>query len=270
MVRRHRLSTRAWHWLNVVAVFTCLMSGLTIFNAHPRLYWGSYGANPDRPWLHIGARDEGAEGFLRVGSFELATTGVLGSWQKDGRQMTRAFPHWATLPANYSLAKGRDYHFLGAWLLAIGGVLYLVWSLVNRHIRRDLLPTKAELAPRHLWQDVKDHARLRLPRGEAAARYNILQKLAYLGVLFVLLPALVLTGLTMSPTMNAAAPWMLDLFGGRQSARSIHFLAALGIVLFVLVHLAMVVIAGPINEVRSMITGRFRLPPEKTSPERDA
>lgn len=264
VVRRHRLSTRAWHWLNVVAVFTLLMSGLTIFNAHPRLYWGQYGANPDDPWLRIGATQSG-DGYLRIGTIRIDTTGVLGSWQKDGRQVVRAFPHWMTLPAHYNLAEGRKYHFLGAWLLAICGVLYLLWSLVNRHVGRDLLPERGELAPRHLWQDVKNHARLRFPRGEAAVRYNILQKLAYLALLFVLLPAMVLSGLGMSPTMNASWGWILDLFGGRQSARSVHFIAAMLIVLFILVHLAMVVLAGPVNEIRSMITGRFRIPPEKAS-----
>ncbi len=243
------------------------MSGLTIFNAHPHLYWGQYGANPDTPWLRIGATND-KQGFLRIGDFEIATTGVLGSWQKDGRTQTRAFPHWATLPSNYSLAAGRKWHFLGAWVLGIAGALYLVWSLLNRHLWHDVVPRRAELEPRHIWQDVKNHARLRLPKGEAAARYNVLQKLAYLSVLVVLLPLIVLTGLTMSPTMDAAWPWLLDLFGGRQSARSIHFLAAFALVLFILVHLAMVVLAGPVNEIRSMITGRFRLPSENGPPEK--
>ena len=107
------------------------------------------------------------------------------------------------------------------------------------------------------------HATLRFPKGEAARRYNVLQKLAYLGVLLVLLPVMVLTGLTMSPAMDATWPWLLDLFGGRQSARSIHFIAAWLLVLFVVVHLVMVVLAGPLNEIRSMITGRYRLPEEE-------
>ena len=263
IVRRHRLSTRAWHWLNVIAVLTLLMSGLSIFNAHPRLYWGEYGANFDRAWLKIDTTRDGQRGYLAVGSLRVETTGVLGLWEKDGRWTSRAFPHWMTLPSHYSLSEGRKYHFLGAWLLAIAGALYLVWSLVNRHVTRDLLPRRVELSPRHLWQDVKDHARLRFPRGEAAARYNVLQKLAYLLVLFVLLPVIVLTGLGMSPMMNAGWGWILDLFGGRQSARSVHFLAAFALVIFIVVHLLMVLLAGPVNEVRSMITGRFRLPPEK-------
>lgn len=261
LVRRHRLSTRLWHWTNVIAVFVLLGSGLTIFNAHPRLYWGSYGANFDPAWLEIDDRD--GRGVLRIGDWQIDTTGVLGVWQKDGRTRTRAFPHWMTIPANYSLAEGRRYHLLFAWVLGLAGLAYLIWSLVNRHVQRDLVPQGHELRPRHIWHDIKDHVRLRFPGGEAALNYNILQKLSYLAVLFVILPAMVLSGLGMSPTMNAAWPWLLDLFGGRQSARSVHFIAANLLVLFVIVHLVMVVLAGPLNEVRSMITGRFRLPKEK-------
>ena len=261
LVRRHRLSTRLWHWINALAVFVLLMSGLMIFNAHPRLYWGQYGANHDRAWLEIGSTP--TQGMLRIGGTTVPTTGVLGRWKdQDGAIQRRAFPHWATIPSRYSLSAARRWHLAFAWFLGLGIPLYLLWSLVNGHLRRDLAPRRDELAPRHIWHDILDHARLRFPRGEAAARYNILQKLAYLGVLLILLPTIVLTGLTMSPAMNAAWPWLLDLFGGRQSARSIHFIAAFLIVGFILVHLAMVVLAGPFNEVRSMITGRYRLPPE--------
>ena len=145
-------------------------------------------------------------------------------------------------------------------VLVLGGVAYGIASIVNRHFRNDLLPERRELAPAHLWHDIREHARLRFPKGEAARRYNVLQKLAYCGTLFGLLPLMVLTGLTMSPAMDAAWPWLLDLFGGRQSARSIHFIAAMLIATFIAVHLLMVLLAGPFNEIRSMITGRYRLP----------
>ncbi|WP_078707544.1 cytochrome b/b6 domain-containing protein [Consotaella salsifontis] len=262
VVYRHRVSTRLWHWTNVVTLVVMLMSGLMIFNAHPRLYWGAYGANQDHPWLEIGSTN--GAGVLRVGSLTVETTGVLGLWQDgDGRWNRTAFPGWATIPSNYNLALARRWHLTFAWLFAAGILLYLIWSLANRHLWRDLAPSRSELAPRHIAGDIRNHALLRFPKGEAARRYNILQKLAYLGVLIVLIPTMVLTGLTMSPAMDAAWPWLLDLFGGRQSARSIHFIAAGLLVLFILVHLAMVVLAGPINEVRSMITGRYRLPQEK-------
>jgi thiosulfate reductase cytochrome b subunit len=262
IVRRHRLSTRIWHWVNLVTLVVMLGSGLMIFNAHPRLYWGEYGANYDPAWLEIGSAD--GRGFLKLGEASLDTTGVLGVSSVDGRAQRRAFPGWATIPTGYDLALARRWHLTFAWVFAVGLAAYLLTSLVNGHLRRDLLPGRGEIRPRHLWQEVRDHARLRFPTGEAARHYNVLQKLAYLLVLLVLIPVMVLTGLTMSPGMDATWPWLLDLFGGRQSARSIHFIAAGLIVLFVMVHLAMVVLSGPVNEIRSMITGRYRLPEEKS------
>ena len=263
VVVRHRLSTRLWHWTNVITVVIMLMSGLMIFNAHPRLYWGKYGANADYAWLQIGATQANT-GFLRIGNLTVETTGLLGRWtDSDGQVRNRAFPSWATLPQGYNLAIARRWHLSFAWLFAVGVTAYLIRSLVNRHLQRDLVPTAEEVKPSHVWADIKHHAKLQFPTGEAARRYNVLQKFAYLSVLILLIPGMILTGFTMSPGLDAALPWLLDLFGGRQSARSLHFIFAMGIVAFILVHLLMVVLAGPINEVRSMITGRYRLPKEK-------
>jgi thiosulfate reductase cytochrome b subunit len=259
LVKRHRLGTRVWHWTNALTVFVLLMSGLMIFNAHPRLYWGQYGANHDVAWLSI--RGTETAGFLEIGSLQVETTGVLGYWRDDqGRIQRRAFPGWATIPSYYSLSGARRWHLAFAWILALGLIAYLAASLINRHLQKDLAPAREELRPRHIWNDIVAHARLRHPTGEAALRYNSLQKFAYLGVILLLLPLLVLTGLTMSPAMDTAWPWLLDLFGGRQSARSIHFIAAVLITLFILIHLVQVVLAGPFNHVRAMVTGRFRVP----------
>jgi Ni/Fe-hydrogenase b-type cytochrome subunit len=261
-VYRHRLPTRIWHWVNAAALLMLLMSGLMIFNAHPRLYWGEYGANSDPAWLVIGATPD--SGFLRIGSLQVKTTGVLGRWtDAKGVEKTWAFPGWATIPTSYNLADGRRWHLFFAWVLSIGLTLYLLWTAFGGHLKKDLQVRRAEWSPRHIWHDIKDHARLRFPRGEAAARYNILQKLSYIGVIFVLLPLMIATGLTMSPGINAGAPWLLDLFGGRQSARSLHFIAAWALVAFFFVHVAMVLLAGPVNEIRSMVSGWFQLPPER-------
>lgn len=259
VVKRHGLATRIWHWVNALTVFVMLMSGLMIFNAHPRLYWGQYGANTDSAWLQIGADAQG--GFLKLGDTRIGTTGLLGQWT-DGqdRVQRRAFPSWATIPSYYSLSGARRWHLAFAWILAFGLLAFMVASVFNRHARRDLGPRLGELKPGHIWREIKDHARLRFPTGEAALRYNSLQKLSYFGVIFILLPLVILTGLAMSPGMNAAWGWILDLTGGRQSARSIHFIAAFLLALFIVVHLVMVVLAGPINEIRSMITGRYRVP----------
>lgn len=261
IVYRHRLPVRLWHWLNALTVVVMLMSGLMIFNAHPRLYWGHYGANADPAWLEIGS--DASDGYLRIGALQVTTTGLLGRWtDSEGQVKRRAFPGWATIPSRYDLAGARQWHFAFAWLLVVPGLLYWLWGFGARHVQRDLAPTREQLAPRHVWRDIRDHARLRFARGEEARRYNILQKASYLGVLFLLLPLAVLTGLAMSPAMDAAWPWLVDLSGGRQSARSLHFIAAMLILAFIIVHLLMVLLAGPLNELRAMITGRYRLPPE--------
>jgi len=228
IVYRHSVATRLLHWLNALCVFLVLMSGLQILNAHPRLYWGEYGANTDPAFI-----------------------------QFPHAPGEKAFPSWSTIPGWQDLAGGRRWHFFFAWVLVFNSALYLVVGFVGGHLRRDLLPRRAELSPGHIARDLWNHLRLRFPSGEAAKHYNILQKLAYLGVIFVLAPMMLLTGLTLSPGIDAAAPWLLDLFGGRQSARTLHFLTAMLIVAFIVVHLLMVLLAGPINELRSMITGRF-------------
>lgn len=254
LIYRQRLPTRLWHWVNAVSVIVLLMSGLMIFNAHPRLYWGQYGANWDAAWFQIGAR--GTSGFVRLGPVELPTTGLFG--YADGKGY--AFPGWMTIPTSYNLADARQWHFFFAWFLVVPGIAYWVWSVARGHLRRDLAPGRDELRLTHLWRDVKRHARLRFHEGEDARRYNVLQKLSYLLVIFGALPLAVLTGLTMSPGINAAWPWLLDLFGGRQSARSLHFVAAAMLAGFLVVHVLMVVLAGPLNEMRSIVTGWWRVP----------
>jgi thiosulfate reductase cytochrome b subunit len=260
-IRRHSLVTRLTHWLNALCLSFLLLSGLQIFNAHPELYWGHYGADGDPAVLTIGSAGQGSEmrGFVRVASVELTTTGVLGVSDVEGEQAARAFPAWATIPSFQDLAAGRRWHFFFAWLFLINGVLYLGFSVLSGHFRRDLAPTTRELSPRHLWHEVLEHARLRFPKGEEAKRYNALQKLTYLAVIVVLLPLMVLTGLTMSPGVDAAFPMLVDVFGGRQSARTIHFITASLLVLFVIVHIAMVVLSGTWNNIRSMITGRYAI-----------
>lgn len=158
---------------------------------------------------------------------------------------------------------GRSLHFLVAWILVFNGLVYLVAGFVNRHFRRDLLPSQAQLRPGHLLQDISDHLRLKHPTGEAARNYNVLQKIAYLAVIFILLPLMLLSGLTMSPAIGTVFPWLYDLFDGRQSARTIHFVSASLLVAFFVIHLVQVFLVGFRNEMRSMITGRYELPRDK-------
>lgn len=255
-VKRHGVTTRAWHWLNVVCLFVLLTSGLQIFNAHPALYWG-YDSNFDNPWLSITAmRNAAGEpiGVTRIAGFQFETTGMLGLFRNDGELTVRGFPAWATLPSAQWLAMGRYWHFAAAWVYAPLLIAYLLYTLLSRRRRRMLWPTAAQW--RGLPRTIGEHALLRFRH---QADYNGLQKLSYLVLLLGLLPLMIFTGLTMSPTMNAAWPWLLDVFGGRQSARTIHFLCAFALVAFVLVHIVLVLVSGVFNNMRSMITGGYRI-----------
>ena len=184
------------------------------------------------------------------------------SYDSERGMVRRAFPAWLTLPGEPGLALARDWHFLMAWLFVANGAVYLLFGALSGHFRRDLALAPDQLAARHILKDIWDHVRLRAPRGEDARRYNVLQKLAYLTVIFLLLPIMVLSGLTMSPAVTAALPVLFDLFGGRQSARTIHFLVANLLVLFVLIHVVEVFLAGVVNQMRSMMTGRYVITPQ--------
>jgi thiosulfate reductase cytochrome b subunit len=268
IVYRHTLVVRMTHWINVLCLTLLLMSGLAVFNVHPALYWGHYGY-PGVPTVLLitGRYDPETQqpvGITRIGERSFDTTGLLGvTYDAQGRPRPGAFPRWATLGADLALA--RDWHFLMAWMFVFNGALYLLFGLFSGHFRRDLAPAADQLRPRHILKDLWDHVRLRRPRGEAAKRYNVLQKLTYLAVIFLLLPAMLLSGLTMSPAVTAAFPFLFDLFAGRQSARTIHFIAANLLLLFVLVHVVQVLLSGAVNLMRSMITGRYVVKAERAS-----
>lgn len=260
LVKRHGLVTRITHWLNVALLVVMLMSGLQIFNAHPALYWGAKSTFAD-PWLAMTKVEVGdmPRGITTLGPLKFDTTGVFGWSGPEGMREQRGFPAWATVPSWRDLATGRRWHFFFAWLFVANGLIYLAWSLFRGHLRRDLLLDKDQLSARRLLHEVGTHARLQFPKGDEARRYNAIQKLTYLSVILVLLPLMLATGLCMSPGFNATAPWLVDLFGGRQSARTIHFLAASLIVLFVVVHVLLVVLSGFFNNMRSMITGKYAI-----------
>lgn len=267
LVRRHSGVTRITHWLNVLAVSLLLMSGLQIFNAHPALYWGPASTFAD-PWVAMKKEEVGDEprGITTVGGLRFDTTGLFGWSGKEGMREQRGFPAWATVPSWRDLAAGRNWHFFFAWLFVVNGLVYLAWSLIGGHLKKDLWPNRDQLSPKHILHEIGTHARLKFPKGEAARRYNVIQKFTYLIVILLLLPAMLATGLCMSPGFNATAPWLVELFGGRQSARTIHFLSASLIVVFVLVHVILVVLSGFWNNIRSMITGKYAIEVEGRQP----
>jgi len=259
LVYRHRWPLRVMHWINVLCLTVLLMSGLQIFNAHPFLSLG-HASNDNTAWFAMGARadEQGVpRGVTRIFGHMIDTDGLLGASTVNGQRAVRGFPAWATLPGPQWLSMGRRWHFFFAWVFVINGLAYVGWSLATRHLQRDLTPTRDDW--RGLGRSILDHLKFRHPKGEAALRYNILQKLAYLGVVFVLGGGIVLMGLAMSPRMDAVLGWMVDLVGGRQSARSWHFVIACGFVVFVAIHVFEVIVTGVFNQLRGMITGWYRI-----------
>ena len=217
-MKRHAFSTRIWHWLNALSVIVLFMSGLNISNAHPYLYWGAWGFDPRDAWA----------------------------------QITR-FPGWATIPNYYNLAAARDWHVLFAWVFSLGLLFFLLAALLNRHLRRDVVPARAEWKAAAIWADFRAHLRFDFDSHEG--KYNILQKLTYTVLLFVLLPLMIFSGMALSPALNAAWPFLLDVFGGRQSARSIHFIVAWMVMAFLILHVVLVLLHRPLTNLRDMITG---------------
>jgi thiosulfate reductase cytochrome b subunit len=262
---RHALPVRVMHWINVVALTIMFMSGLQIFNAHSELNWGKSSYDGMPPVLTISSRANAngqITGFTRVFGHEFDTTGVLGvSKAANGRPVRKAFPSWLTIPGPKWLSMARAWHFFFAWVFVVNGIAFLLYAYFSRHLQRDLAPTGADL--KGIGASIKDHLKFRHPSGEAAKRYNVLQKFAYLIVIFVLLPLIILMGFAMSPWLDSLFAGWVDIFGGRQAARTIHFIVAWLLVAFVLIHVFEVIITGLWNNLRSMITGRYRVTKER-------
>jgi len=253
---RHPVVIRITHWANAVCLLILLMSGLQIFNAHPALYWGKV-STFDAPLMAMSStEDDPPKGMTTMFGHGFDTTGWLGSSiGSNGQAADRGFPSWATLPSDQDLTGGRSWHFFSAWVFVLNGLGYLLYGLVSGQLRFRVIPSRDQV--RHFSASIWEHLTLRFPQGDEAKRYNVIQKLTYLVVLFVLLPVQVLAGLAMSPAMDAAFPILLTLFDGRQSARTVHFVVAAMLVLFVLVHVALVLLSGFWNNMRGMLTGWF-------------
>ncbi|TAM95164.1 MAG: hypothetical protein EPN40_10900 [Rhodanobacteraceae bacterium] len=262
LIYRHTLPLRIMHWINAICLLILLGSGLQIFNAHPALYWGQR-SRFEHPWLMLGATrsDNGTlHGVTVIGEHRFDTTGWFGVSKVDGQTAIRGFPTWATIPGPQWLAMGRAWHFFFAWIFVLNGLCFFLYALWTRHLTRDLVPTRTDW--RGIGRSIIDHALLRHPHGEEAARYNVLQRIAYLVVIFGFGGGVVLMGLAMSPRMDSVLGWLVDLVGGRQSARSIHFLFAMGFIAFFLIHIFEVIVTGVGNNLRSITTGRYAITTE--------
>lgn len=253
-IYRHNRVTRLTHWVNVLALLILFMSGLQIFNAYPHLHWGSK-AEPDEAFFSIYATNEDGviRAYTEVNGWRLETTGFLGSQNTDMGPFPRAFPSWLTIPGYFWLAGGRRWHFFFAWVFVLNGLLYFAYNAASGHLRKFLCSSKdlTKVLPMILY-----YLCLRRESSQEGD-YNPLQKVAYTGVFLVLTPLIILSGLAMSPQIDVAFKWLPAMFGGRQSARTFHFLTTWLFVLFTFGHIFMVLTTGLINNMRSIITGWY-------------
>jgi thiosulfate reductase cytochrome b subunit len=224
---RHSALVRVTHWITTVCFFALLVSGAEIVISHPRFYWGETGNVLTTPLFKIPVPSSRA----------LVPTGY-GYVLPDQNGWSRAL------------------HFQSAWIAVLTGLLYVMWGLVTGHFRKGLLPAKGDLSRRGISTVIANHLRFKRPSDEEAWSYNVLQRITYLFVIFILFPLVIWTGLAMSPAFVSAFPATVTLSGGRQTARTLHFFITLALTLFLLVHVGLVALAGFRSRMRAMITGQ--------------
>jgi thiosulfate reductase cytochrome b subunit len=232
---RHSALVRVTHWITTLCFLALLVSGLEIVISHPRFYWGETGNVLKEPLFKLPI----------PASRKLVPTG-----------------YEYVLPDQNGWS--RYLHFQSAWVVAFSGLLYAIYGLFAGHFRKNLLPSGGDLSWRSLSTSITRHLRLERPSEAEARSYNLPQRLAYLFVIFVLFPLVIWTGLAMSPAFVSAFPATVNILGGQQSARTIHFVVSLALLLFLLVHVAMVWFAGFRSRMWAMITGRAETPMERT------
>jgi len=224
---RHTAFVRVTHWITTLCFIALLLSGIEIVISHPRFYWGETG-NVHTPAL-----------------FQLPIPASRSSVPTGYGYVLPDQNGWS-----------RYLHFQAAWVAVLTGLLYVVWGSITRHFGKNLLPGRADLSRRALSKVTADHLRFKRPDDAEAWSYNSLQRLTYLFVIFVLFPLIIWTGLAMSPAIASVFPGAVSVLGGQQSARTIHFFVTVSLVLFLLIHIVMIFLAGFTNRMRAMITGR--------------
>ena len=231
---RHAAVVRVTHWLITLSFLALLLTGVEILISHPRFYWGEIGNVNTRPLFTLpipSSRDTVPTGYGYV------------------------------LPDQNGWS--RYLHFEAAWVAVLTGLLYVAFGFSRGHFRRNLLPAPSDLSPTMLANDIARHLRFEPPRDDEAWSYNVLQRLTYLLVIFVLFPLVIWTGMAMSPAIEGVFPALVTVLGGRQSARTIHFLLSIFLVLFLLIHVLMVYLAGFRKRVGAMVIGRLPKPVER-------
>lgn len=236
---RHSALVRITHWITTLCFFALLVTGTEILISHPRFYWGETGNDLTQPLFKLPI----------PASRRLVPTG-----------------YGYVLPDQNGWS--RYLHFQSAWVLVLTGLLYAVTGLLNGHFGRNLVPETGDLSGRSISTTIINHLRFKRPGPHEAWSYNVVQRLTYLLVIFVLFPLVIWTGLAMSPAFVSAFPASVNLLGGQQSARTLHFFVSLALVLFLLVHVGMILLAGFWSRMRAMITGHVTAPRASATTER--
>lgn len=239
---KHKAWVKISHWIITLSFFALVFTGIEMLMVHPRLYWGEAGND------------------LTPALFELP---ISRNYKHGGYDNIVPFSADARAPVSGSRTYdifnqngwGRSLHFLAAWFLVIPGLLYLIMGLITGHFKRYIWPKLKEFTPAAFWHDMKEHLKMRIAPAKGGPQYGLLQKFSYMIVIFVALPVAVMTGLSMSPAVTAAYPFLLTIFGGAQSARTIHFFASLALELFLVVHLLMIILSGFKKQIRYMTIG---------------
>ena len=218
---------RVTHWITVISFVALLVTGVEILISHPRFYWGEVGNSLTPPLFQIPIPSSRA-----------------------------------TVPTGYGYVLpdqngwSRYLHFEAAWALVLTGMVYVIFGLWSRHFRKNLFPAAEDRTWQAFRRVIAKHLRLAPPDEADSRSYNVLQRVTYVLVIFVLFPLVIWTGLAMSPGFNAALPWAVNSLGGRQSARTLHFFISISLVLFLFVHVVMVVLSGFVTRTREMIIDR--------------
>jgi thiosulfate reductase cytochrome b subunit len=239
----HKRWVKGSHWIITISFFVLLFTGVEMIMVHPRFYWGEAGND------------------LTPALFELP---VSRNYQHGGWEKSVPFSETADAPVSASRTYeifnqngwGRSLHFLAGWFLLVPGLIYFIVGILTGHFRKHLWPGANEFSLKLYWKDVINHYRMRIPPASNGPHYGLLQKSSYVMVIFFLMPVIVMTGMTMSPAITAAYPFLLKLFFGAQSARTLHLFASAALVLFLIVHVVMVIKSGFKKHIRAMTLGK--------------
>jgi thiosulfate reductase cytochrome b subunit len=240
---KHSRWVKVSHWIITLSFFALVFTGSEMTMVHPRFYWGEVGND------------------LTPALFELP---VSRNYKHGGWEASVPFNETAGAPVSASRTYdifnqngwGRSLHFLAGWFLLVPGLIYFIVGIFSGHFRKHLWPHANQFSLREFWTDIRNHLRMQIPKATDGPHYGLLQKISYVVVIFILMPIIVMTGMTMSPAITAAYPFLLKIFFGAQSARTIHFLASLALVLFLVVHVVMIVKSGFKKQMQAMTIGK--------------